>query len=225
MDTDMTAFFEGQGDTCSFRIEINPPLRQIIIAGRTGLLAVDFARQENVVPRPGRSDHRLSAPTAEQNLAAMFSKSVVVGNFVLSPDGTKKSDMAESLIVGSTPGKQPGTVVDLWAYRPMILDAKTGKVLAHNEDDPGSRERRLVDHLAFRILPIRSCNSRIGLADPPFRRQAIVRLSSCRRARDCPASRYLHRCGVRFQGDRPQSGITVWSTSRRKLFPEAAGCL
>ena len=57
---------------------------------------------------------------------------------MISPDGTRIAH-GESLIVGSTPGKVPGTVVDLWAYRPMILDAKTGKVLASNADDPGSR--------------------------------------------------------------------------------------
>lgn len=129
-------FWEGAEST-QLQIEINAVQSQIIIAGRTGLLAVDFDGKKLWFRdrAPGITAY---PATAEQSAAAIFNASLKLGSFTLSPDGTKIAH-GESLIVGSTPDPvRLGAVLDLWAYRPMILDARSGAVIATNESDPGS---------------------------------------------------------------------------------------
>ena len=128
-------FWEGQTDT-QLNISINASLNQIVIVGRTGVLAVDFDgkkmwfrdRAESITAYP---------PTAEQTIAAAFGESLSISGIAFSGDGTKVAS-GEYAITGSTPGKAPGEILTLWAFRPMILDAKTGAVLAANESDGGS---------------------------------------------------------------------------------------
>ena len=55
-------------------------------------------------------------------------------------DGAKLAH-GEYIITGSTPGKAPGEVLTLWAYRPMILDAKTGATIAYKVDGACPQER------------------------------------------------------------------------------------
>ena len=126
-------YTEGPVDT-EVPVVINTKLRQILVFGRTGILAVDFDgkrmwlrdRAEAIAAYPAE---------AEQSLAAEFNRSVVLANAQLSPDGAKIVH-GEYQIVGSTPGRVPGTVDTLWAFRPLILDAKTGAVLGPVSADP-----------------------------------------------------------------------------------------
>lgn len=127
--------WEGQVDT-QLRISINAALSQIVVVGRTGLLAMDYDgkklwfrdRAEAISAYP---------PTAEQLTAAAFGETLAIGSISFSPDGSKIAH-GEYAITGSTPGHAPGEIFTLWAFRPMIIDAKTGAVTASNESDSGS---------------------------------------------------------------------------------------
>ena len=206
-------FWEGQGDT-QLQIEINPAIGQIVIGGRTGILAVDFDGKKMWFR--DRAEAISAYPmTAEQNLAACFSKSVEIGNFAISPDGTKIVH-GESLIIGSTPGQKPGTVVDLWAYRPMILDARTGKVLAANEDDPGSRRGWSVAWPAQSPDPIVRFEA-ISLAmhtDGTLSKPMILP-----EGKPLPGGRFL-RLSISGATVADADGSVVWGNSDQKLFPD-----
>ncbi|MFW5858274.1 MAG: PQQ-binding-like beta-propeller repeat protein, partial [Planctomycetota bacterium] len=118
-------------------IMINRAQRQILVRGRTGLLAVDFDgkkmwlldRTEAIQSIPAEADPGVSAP--------IFQASVVLGNLAVSPDG-KRIAFGEYYISGTTPGQKPGSFEQVWSYRPRILDAVTGAVLAENTEDPGA---------------------------------------------------------------------------------------
>jgi len=119
-------------------IRVNAKLRQILIGGMTGLLAVDFEgrrmwyrdRAEAIAAYPAE---------AVQTSGAAFARTVVVGDFALSPDGAKLVH-GEYAICGST-RTAPDKIAPVWKYTPMILDARTGKLLAANDDDPGNQTR------------------------------------------------------------------------------------
>jgi outer membrane protein assembly factor BamB len=128
---------DGAQDTV-LQIEVNEPLRQILIRGLTGLLAVDFDgnkmwfldRAEAIAAYPQEAD--------QGSDAAKFGDNLHVGTFALSPDGTRLV-YSEELVVGSTPDPMRGGVpTNLWAHAPRILDAKTGKALSINRADRGS---------------------------------------------------------------------------------------
>ena len=121
------------------QIAVNEPLRQIIVRGQTGLMALDFDGRK--LWFHDRAAAIASYPKeAEQSLAANFGNTVHVGNFALSPDGSRLV-YSEELIIGSTPGLQPGTSDDLWKHLPKLLDARTGQVLAQNAEDPGNERK------------------------------------------------------------------------------------
>ena len=121
------------------QIAVNEPLRQIIVRGQTGLMALDFDGRK--LWFHDRAAAIASYPKeAEQSVAANFGNTVHVGNFALSPDGTRLA-YSEELIIGSTPGLQPGTSDDLWKHVPKVLDARTGQVLAQNTEDPGNQRK------------------------------------------------------------------------------------
>ncbi len=121
------------------QIAVNEPLRQIIVRGLTGLMALDFDGRK--LWFHDRAAAIASYPKeAEQSLAANFGNTVHVGNFALSADGTRLV-YSEELIIGSTPGQQPGTSDDLWKHLPKLLDARTGQVLAQNNEDPGNQRK------------------------------------------------------------------------------------
>ena len=127
---------EGAQDTV-LQIEVNEPLRQILIRGLTGLLAVDFDgnkmwfldRAEAIAAYPQEAD--------QGSEAAKFGDNLHVGTFALGPDGTRLV-YSEEMVIGSTPNPMKGPPVDLWAHAPRILDAKTGKALSINRADRGS---------------------------------------------------------------------------------------
>ncbi|HEY3319100.1 MAG TPA: PQQ-binding-like beta-propeller repeat protein [Planctomycetota bacterium] len=130
-----THYNEGAVDT-AVHIEINSALKTILIGGMTGLMAVDYDgkrqwfydRAEAIVAIPKEAD-----PGAQ---AAAFGNSVVSGNVALSPDGSKIV-YGEYEVCGSTVDMK--RVVDVWAFRPKVLDARSGAVLLTNIDDPGNK--------------------------------------------------------------------------------------
>ena len=127
---------EGAENTES-QILVNDPLRQILVRGQTGLMALDFDGRK--LWFHDRAAAIASYPKeAEQSLAANFGNTVHVGNFALSPDGSRIV-YSEELIIGSTPGKVPGTSDELWQHTPKLLDARTGQVLMLNTQDPGNQ--------------------------------------------------------------------------------------
>ena len=121
--------------TTRLQIEVNDPLRQILICGLTGLLAVDF--DGNKMWFLDRAEAIAAyVKEAEQGGAARFGSSLHVGNVVFSPDGARIAYSEES-IIGSTM-LPPNKIVSLWAHAPRILDAKTGATLSINKEDPGN---------------------------------------------------------------------------------------
>jgi len=127
---------EAAKDT-TLQIEVNEPLRQILIRGLTGLMAVDFDgnkmwfldRAEAIAAYPAEAD--------QGSDAAKFGDNLRVGDFAISPEGTRIV-ASEEVIIGSTPGLIPGTKDTLWAHVPRVLDAQTGATLSVNEEDPGN---------------------------------------------------------------------------------------
>ena len=127
-------FWEGSEET-TVPIIINPKLRQILVGGQSGLMAVDYDGK-----KMWYFDRALAvaayAKEAEQTEAAAFGKSAVTGNFALSPDGTKVA-YSEEIVAGSTEVNRE--IMEMWRYVPRVLDARTGKVLLENNQDPGNR--------------------------------------------------------------------------------------
>ena len=115
------------------QIVINEPLGQILVGGVSGLTAYGFdGRTRWFNDRaPAISAY---PPAAEQTSAAEFGNTLAVGNFALSPDGLRIAH-GEYEVVGSALNQKD--LMPVWAYRPMLLDARTGAVLARNDDDQG----------------------------------------------------------------------------------------
>jgi len=127
-------------------LAINAPLRQILIGGRTGLMAVDFDGRK--MWYRDRAEAIASYPAeAVQTAGAAFGKSVAVGDFALSPDGTRLAH-GEYRVCGSTQ-LAPDKIAPVWQYVPMILDARTGRALAENTEDPGNETRAAGWHLTW----------------------------------------------------------------------------
>ncbi|MGB8355169.1 MAG: PQQ-binding-like beta-propeller repeat protein [Chthoniobacteraceae bacterium] len=127
---------EGAVNT-ELQIAVNEPLREIIVRGQTGLMALDFGGRK--LWFHDRAAAIAAYPKdAEQSVAATFGQTVHVGNFALSPDGVRVV-YSEEMIAGSTPGVKPGAVDSLFKHTPEILDARTGRVLLRNEEDPGNQ--------------------------------------------------------------------------------------
>lgn len=128
------------------QIAVNPPLRQMLISGRTGLMAVDFDGRK--VWYRDRAEVIASYPAeAVQWAGAAFGKSGHVGDFALSPDGTKLAH-GEYEVCGSTQ-LDPEHIANVWRSKPMILDARTGAVVAENADDPGNQVNPRGWHVAW----------------------------------------------------------------------------
>lgn len=127
-------------------IAINAPLRQILVGGRTGLMAVDFDGRR--MWYRDRAEAIASYPAeAVQTAGAAFGKSVAAGDFALSPDGARLAH-GEYRVCGSTQ-LAPDKIAPVWQYVPMILDARTGQVLAENTEDPGNETRAAGWHLSW----------------------------------------------------------------------------
>jgi hypothetical protein len=125
-------FREGARST-RIPVRLNPVLRQILVRGKTQLLAVNYDGE--LMWKRDRADAVTAyASVAEQAGAASFSHSIVLGGLAVSPDGSRLIH-SEYLITGST--AQGEKIHNTWGHRPMILDARTGEVLARNASNLG----------------------------------------------------------------------------------------
>ncbi|MCX7934891.1 MAG: PQQ-binding-like beta-propeller repeat protein, partial [Planctomycetota bacterium] len=121
-----------------FRLQINPALRQILIDGRSGLLAVDY--DGNRLWFHDIAPEAVTIPqTAEQSgQAQSFPISARLGDFALSPDG-KRVGLGVYRIMGSA--QVPGALRlgDAWAFRPRLLNAEDGALLLENSECPADQ--------------------------------------------------------------------------------------
>ena len=127
-------------------VMLNPALNQILILGRTGVLAVDY--DGNKMWFFDRAPSYVEYPAeAEQVAYAEFGGFLQMQGAALSPDGSKVA-YTERRYFASTydpaaMGQKDKTlreIIPLWRNEPWILDAKTGKLLLHCVADPGSND-------------------------------------------------------------------------------------
>jgi len=135
--TEWPHFHVGERETnTKVRIAINPKLRQILILGRTGVLAVDYdGKRMWFYDRA--FDIARYPPEAAQPAYAEFGTFLKVGSVVPGPDGTKLA-YNETRHFAST--MSMNVIVPLWRNEPQILDARTGKALLRCLADPGSND-------------------------------------------------------------------------------------
>ena len=144
-------------------IAVNPPLRQVLIGGLTGLMAVDFDGKRLWV-RDRAEAIAAYPPEAVQTAGAAFGRTLVVGDFALSPDGSRLAH-GEYEICGSTK-IAPDKIAPVWKYTPMVLDARTGDVLCSNAEDPGNHTSPWGWHVAWPVGSAEPWIHSQGLAFP-----------------------------------------------------------
>ena len=115
---------------------LNLKLRQVLITGNSGIMAMDYDGKKMWFY--DRAHYLIDYPKdAVQGAFATFGKYVRFEEIVPSPDGTKLA-YNEFRYFASTRGF--GGIIPLWRNEPQILDARTGRVLLRNIDDPGSSD-------------------------------------------------------------------------------------
>ena len=121
-----------------FTLQINPALRQIIVASRSGLLAVDY--EGNRLWFHDLAPEIVTIPqSAEQSgVAPAFPISASLGNFAFSPDG-KRIALEFYRIMGSAVAPGALRLEDAWAFRPRLLDAGQGNLLLENSECPADQ--------------------------------------------------------------------------------------
>ncbi len=112
----------------------NKAARQLLVCGRTGLLAMDYDGRKLWFHDLAPEITTYPEESEKSGSAAIFPRHARVGRAVASPDGAK---------IGLCYYKNIGTTmeqtkqVDLWAFRPCVLDASTGERLCISTNDPG----------------------------------------------------------------------------------------
>ena len=115
----------------------NPQLRQFIVLGATGLIAVDY--DGNLLWKYERIKDIVYYPEEmTQTSRAGFGSYLKPIAVAISPDGTQLA-YNETTVIGSTMGF--GGIISLWQNQPQIIDAKTGKILLLDKtSDPASSD-------------------------------------------------------------------------------------
>ena len=165
--TEWPDFHVGERETnTKVRITINPKLRQILILGRTGVLAVDY--DGNRMWFHDRAFDIARYPQdAAQPAFAEFGTFLKVGSAAPSPDGTKLA-YNETRYFASTEYMQQ--IIPLWRNEPQILDARTGKVLLRCLADPGSNDAWEISWPPDSAVPwihARNLSAPLHFAGPP----------------------------------------------------------
>lgn len=134
--TEWPYFHSGREHITNVKFVLNPKLRQVLIIGPSGVLAVDYDGKKMWFR--DRAFATVDYPQeATQNTFAAFGRFVRPEYITPSPDGTKLI-YNEFHYFASTMGF--GGIIPLWRNEPEILDAKTSKVLMKNFSDPGSSD-------------------------------------------------------------------------------------
>ncbi|TFG61897.1 MAG: hypothetical protein E4H28_08290, partial [Gemmatimonadales bacterium] len=118
------------------RVTLNPALRQILILGRTGLMAIDYDGEKMWFHDRTREISEYPQQ-AEQVAFATFGDFLKVESAVPSPDGTRVA-YNENRYFASW--QDQFGIHPLWRNEPQILDARTGQMLLRNVSDPGSND-------------------------------------------------------------------------------------
>ena len=130
-----THWSEGAIDT-HVQSMINPALKQILVAGRTGLLALDYEGRKLWFSDRTPEIVAVVQEAEKSGGAAAFPITRSLVNMALSPDGSRLVS-SEYQLTGSTEINK--SIVDVWAFRPRFLDARTGALIAESKDDPGNQ--------------------------------------------------------------------------------------
>ncbi|MEE2706553.1 MAG: PQQ-binding-like beta-propeller repeat protein [Planctomycetota bacterium] len=133
--TEWPTFHGGEGAvTTKVGFNFNPKLRQILVRGRTGLLAVTYEGERMWFHDrlPVIAEY---CQEAEQTAAASFIQNCRIKNVAISPDGGRLA-YSEIRVIGSAIGF--GGYYTVWGHRPQVIDARSGEVLASFFDDRGS---------------------------------------------------------------------------------------
>ncbi|MEI8138806.1 MAG: PQQ-binding-like beta-propeller repeat protein [bacterium] len=130
-----THWSEGAIDT-HVQAEINPALKQILVAGRAGLLALDYEGRRLWFSDRAPEIVSVVQEAEKSGGAAAFPMTRSLVNMALSPDGSRLVS-SEYQLTGSTEIKKE--IVDVWAFRPRFLDARTGALIVESHDDPGNQ--------------------------------------------------------------------------------------
>ncbi len=126
-------YTEGSVDT---RVSLtdNPTLRQLLISGRTGLLALGYDGTSQWFHDLTPEITTYPEEAEKSGGAAIFPRNATVGSAVLKPDGSEVA-LASYRIVGTT--LVMNQLTDVWGFRPQVLDTRTGRVLCTSTNDPG----------------------------------------------------------------------------------------
>ncbi|MBE7463457.1 MAG: PQQ-binding-like beta-propeller repeat protein [Planctomycetes bacterium] len=109
----------------------NPKVRQLLIKGLAGLLAVSYEGERQWYI--DRSDAIAAYPKeADQRGAAQFPSTLHLGNVVVSPDGEKIA-LGQSRNAGTT--KMGVYIYTVWRFEPEIFNARTGERIAQLADE------------------------------------------------------------------------------------------
>ena len=130
-----THWSEGAVDT-HVPIIVNPNLRQILVAGRTGVIAMDYEGRRMWVSDMTPAIVRTVSQSDMSGGAPAFPVAYVPGGMAVSPDG-KQVLCGDYELVGTTVIMK--RLTDVWAFRPRLLDASSGAVIAVNTNDPGNQ--------------------------------------------------------------------------------------
>ncbi|MDA0837829.1 MAG: PQQ-binding-like beta-propeller repeat protein [Planctomycetota bacterium] len=119
------------------RVTLNPKLRQVLVTGNSGTVAMDYDGKKMWFY--DRAPALIDYPQkAVQTSFATFGQYLRFINIVPSPDGTKLA-YNEMRHFASMYGMGK-IILPLWRNEPQILDARTGQVLLKNISDPGASD-------------------------------------------------------------------------------------
>ncbi len=136
---------EGAVDT-KVNIQLNPAQRQILIGGRTGLLAITFEGEKMWFRDLAEAVAAVPREAEASGDAGSYQESAALGSFVLSPDGSRVAT-SEFYRVGTTVINTK--MVAVWAHYPHLLAAADGEILLRNDDDPGNQTSPAGWHLEW----------------------------------------------------------------------------
>ncbi|MGI6494524.1 MAG: hypothetical protein ACOX5G_00250 [Kiritimatiellia bacterium] len=128
-----THWTEGCVDT-HVALADNRPARQLLVCGRTGLLAMDYDGRPLWFHDLAGEIATYPEEAEKSGAAAIFPRNARVGSAVASPDGTRIA-LSYYRNIGTTMDQTKQ--VDLWGFRPCVLDAATGQRLCISTNDPG----------------------------------------------------------------------------------------
>jgi outer membrane protein assembly factor BamB len=148
------------------KIVDNPPLRQLLVLGRTGMQAIDY--DGSLLWFHDRAFEVVRYPQEAEQLAfAEFGEYLKILDVAPSPDGRRLIYNEQRSFASTTVMMQ---AIPLWRNEPQILDARTGAVLLHSTEDPGANDPWLVswpDNDQDPLVHTRTLSARLSFSGTP----------------------------------------------------------